>query len=140
MLLLAIQQNWSESVNSNMDKISNIPFILIAVTVGVSGQLMVKKGINVLGSLDFSSRLFHTYTKIFLSPVVLLGSITYAASVFFWVYALTKVDLSFAYPFLGLSYVLILLCSWVFLGEYIPLIRWVGVLVICLGVFLVAKS
>lgn len=119
---------------------STAPFIVIAVAIGIVGQLLVKKGLNSLGNLNFSLGLLETYIKIFLSPLVILGSLTYFASVFFWVYALTKVDLSFAYPFLALSYVLILLCSWVFLGEHIPLIRWVGVVVICLGVLLVARS
>jgi drug/metabolite transporter (DMT)-like permease len=119
---------------------SAIPHILIAISIGIIGQLLVKKGLNSLGNINFSVGFLETYLKIFLSPFVILGSLTYITSVFFWVYALTKVDLSFAYPFLALSYVLILLSSWIFLGESIPLIRWVGVIVICLGVFLVARS
>ena len=119
---------------------STVPFILIAVTIGIIGQLLVKLGLNRLGNLDFSVGFIETYLRILLSPLVILGTLTYVASAFIWVYALTKVDLSFAYPFLALSYVLILLCSWVFLGENVPLIRWVGVAIISFGVFLVARS
>jgi drug/metabolite transporter (DMT)-like permease len=76
----------------------------------------------------------------FLSPYVLVGTFIYFLGVFFWLYALVKVDLSFAYPFSALSYGLVLLLSWLFLGENIPSLRLIGVLVICLGVIIVSKS
>jgi drug/metabolite transporter (DMT)-like permease len=123
-----------------MKNMSIISFILIAVTIGVVGQVSIKKGLNSLGGLDFSSRIIATYLKILLSPYVILGCLTYFISIFFWLYVLYRVDLSFAYPFLALSYVLVILTSWLFLGEAIPLIRIIGVVVICFGVLLVAKS
>ncbi len=119
---------------------STIPFIIIAVTLSVAGQLFVKKGINLVGNLEFSSGLFATYLKLFISPYVILGVLIYFSSVFFWLYALTKVDLSYAVPFLALTYVLIIIASWMFLGETIPFIRWVGVMIICLGLYLISKS
>ncbi len=119
---------------------SPVLVIIIAVLLGVIGQLLSKKGLNLLGNIDFSANLIAGYSKIFFSPYVIMGSLIYVLSVFFWVYSLSKVDLSFAYPFLALSYVLIVLAAWLFLGENIPLLRWIGVLVICFGVFLISKS
>jgi len=119
---------------------SSLPFILIAVTLGVVGQLFIKIGLNSMGKLDFSSGIILTYMRIYTSPYVISGTFIYVLSVFFWLYALSRVDLSFAYPFLALSYVLILLASFIFLGETIPFMRWIGVLVICFGVYLVSKS
>jgi drug/metabolite transporter (DMT)-like permease len=113
---------------------------MIAVTIGVVGQIFIKMGVNLVGDIDFSGGFISAYLKIFLTPWVITGSLIYFSSTFFWLYALSKVDLSFAYPFLALSYVLIILSSRFFLGESIPLIRWIGVLVICFGVFLVSKS
>jgi drug/metabolite transporter (DMT)-like permease len=117
-----------------------IIFILIAVTINVMGQLIIKMGLNRMGALDFSAGVVNAYQRMLLSPYVLLGSLTYAISILFWLYALSKVDLSYAFPFLALSYVLILVVSWLFLGEQVTLLRIAGVLVICLGVFLVSKS
>lgn len=114
--------------------------LFIAVALAVSGQMFVKKGLNLLAPIDFSSGFVATYARIFLSPYVLVGSFLYFLSVFFWIYALTKVDLSFAFPFLALSYVLITIAAFAFLGERISLLRWIGVAVICIGVFLVSKS
>ena len=117
-----------------------IILILTAIFLAVIGQILVKKGLNSLGHIDFSSGLFRNYVKIFLSPAVLIGTFLYISSAFFWIYSLTKVDLSFAFPFLSLSYVLIILASWLLLGENIPLLRWIGVIVICIGVFLISRS
>jgi drug/metabolite transporter (DMT)-like permease len=121
-------------------KMSTIPFILIAIAMATTGQLLVKFGLNRLGHLDFSTGFIITYLKICFTPLVVLGASITLASAFFWIYALTKVDLSYASPFLALSYLMVLLCSWVFLGENIPLIRWVGILIISFGVYLVTKS
>jgi drug/metabolite transporter (DMT)-like permease len=115
-------------------------FILLAVTIGVAGQLLIKLGLNSLGKIDFSHSLIGAYAKMFCSPFVFGGIFTYVISIFLWLYALTKVDLSFAYPFLASSYVMVLIASWFFLGESIGIIRWIGVAVICIGVFLVSRS
>lgn len=114
--------------------------IIISVSLGVVGQFLIKKGLNSLGGLDFSAGLFISYLKIFISPFILLGLLIYFLGVFFWLYALSKVELSFAYPFVSLSYVLILLLSWGFLGESISPLRWAGVVAICFGVFLISRS
>lgn len=121
-------------------RMSAVPLILIAVFISVIGQLLVKKGLNLFINLDFSTNVIGNYFRILSSPYVVFGFLIYFCSAFLWLYALTKVDLSFAYPFLALSYVLIMLFSWLFLGETIPLLRVVGVLVICFGVFLISRS
>jgi drug/metabolite transporter (DMT)-like permease len=117
-----------------------IYYILSAVTIGVTGQLFIKKGLNGLGSIDFSSGLVSSYTKILCSPWVFGGGLVYCFSLFLWIYALTKVDLSFAYPFVALSYVIIVLAAWLFLGEHISPLRLAGVLVVSFGVILISRS
>lgn len=114
--------------------------IIVAVIIGIGGQLLIKKGLNSIGDLDFSGHFIGSYLKIFSSPYNISGVLIYFSSAFFWLYGLSKVNLSYAYPFLALSYVLILLGSWAFLGENITLLRWIGVFVICFGIFLVYKS
>lgn len=117
-----------------------IVYIIIAIVLSVISQLLTKAGLNALGNLDLSHGFTSFYLKIFLSPWVILGVVAYTIAGFFWLYSLTKVDLSFAYPFLALSYVLILLFSRVFFYESVSPLRWAGVLVICLGVILVSRS
>ena len=117
-----------------------IVLILIGVLFTATGQIFIKKALNSLGNGDPSIGIFAFYLKVFLSPLVVLGAFLYFISIFFWLYALSKVDLSFAYPFISLSFVVILLFSFWFLGEAISLLRWIGVFIICFGVFLISRS
>lgn len=118
-----------------------IPSLLISMVLGVIGQVFIKKGLTSLGGLTFSTAFVNSFTRIFLSPFTILGLFLYFIGVFFWLYALSKVDLSYAYPFAaGLSYAFAMLVSWFILGESISHLRWIGVGVICLGVFIVARS
>ena len=126
-------------VSTNIKTIA-LAFISMSMILGAIGQLFIKKGLNYLGALDFTSGIIMTYLKIFLSPFVIVGLSIYFVGVFFWMYGLSKVELSFAFPFVSLSYVLVFLLSWAFLGESIPLVRWVGLVTICFGVFLVGQS
>jgi len=121
-------------------KLTALAFISTSMILGAVGQLFIKKGLNYLGGLDFSSGILATYLKIFLSPFVITGIGIYFVGVFFWLYGLSKVELSFAFPFVSVSYVLVFLLSWFFLGESIPLLRWIGLATICCGVFLVGRS
>ncbi len=114
--------------------------ILCAIVLGVSGQYYVKKGINMIPDIDFAAGLHIAYARIFFSPSVLAGIALYFISVFFWLYALTKVDLSYASPFLALTYVLMVVVSWLFLGETITWLRWLGLFVVIIGVVIVSLS
>ena len=104
------------------------------------GRYLLRKDLTSLGNLDFSAALVGSFIKIFFSPLVILGISLYFLGVFFWLYALSKVDLSFAYPFVSVSYVLVVLLSWFVLGESISYLRWIGVILICSGVFLISRS
>ncbi len=56
----------------------------MSMLLGVVGQVFIKKGINALGALDFSSGLVLSYMKIFINPFVVLGLGLYVFGVFFW--------------------------------------------------------
>ena len=115
--------------------------ILIPTIAGVIGQLMLKIGMSNMGALDLSvAGLPNIALKIMTNPTIIIGLAIYMGGVFFWLIGLNKLDLSFLYPFASLSYVLITVAAWAFLHEQIPPLRWVGLLVICIGVALVARK
>jgi drug/metabolite transporter (DMT)-like permease len=120
--------------------ISTIPHILAAVILVVVAQTLTKLGMQSFETIDMSKGLIAFYLKLFLNPYIIIGTLLYGSSVFFWLYVISKVELSFAYPFLALTYVLVILSAWLVLGETIPIMRWIGLFVICVGVILVAKS
>jgi drug/metabolite transporter (DMT)-like permease len=69
-----------------------------------------------------------------------LGLVLYGLGALAWIAVLARMDLSIAYPFLALNFILVTISSQFLLGENVPGMRWVGVLIICSGIFLVARS
>ncbi|MCS6841408.1 MAG: EamA family transporter [Roseiflexus sp.] len=115
--------------------------ILIPTITGVAGQLLLKIGMSQMGALEVSvAALPSLIMRIITSPYILIGLTIYFGGVFFWLLALNRADLSYVYPFASLSYVLITLASWLLLHEAVPPLRWIGLVIICIGVILVAQS
>ncbi len=112
--------------------------ILISVTSGVSGQVFLKLGTEQ--SEDASPGLVGLITSIVTTPYMLLGLFLYGCGALAWIAVLKRMDLSYAYPFLALNFVLIAIVSRFILGEEVPALRWLGIAVICSGIFLVART
>jgi drug/metabolite transporter (DMT)-like permease len=53
---------------------------------------------------------------------------------------LSRVSLSFAYPFAALTYIIIVVFDRIFLNKYVPGLRWTGVLFIMTGIVLVSRT
>lgn len=118
-----------------------IGLILMSTLLGVLGQSILKYGMLLLGpqSLDADGPLAILW-RIALSPYVIGGLFLYVCGTFFWLVAMSRVELSFLYPFASLSYVLLMLVAWIVFHEPVSPLRWLGALTICLGVLLVARS
>ncbi len=114
--------------------------ILLSVSSGVAGQTALKLGVSQPGAQDATGDLLSLLGMIVRSPLVLLGLALYGVGALAWIAVLARLDLSFAYPFLALNFVLIALVSRLVLGESIPSLRWVGIAVICVGILIVARS
>jgi multidrug transporter EmrE-like cation transporter len=114
--------------------------ILISVASGVTGQTVLKMGVEQPGSAGIDRGLGGLITTIVTTPLVLLGLALYGVGALAWIVVLRRMDLSHAYPFLALNFVLIALVSRFVLGESLPPMRWLGIGVICAGILLVARS
>jgi len=115
--------------------------VFISVAAMTAAQLLLKKGLLLVG--EFPGRLgdllpffLKAYTNIYVISAVLLTIVTALA----WILAVSKAQLSFLYPFMALSYVLVALFSLLLFKENVTALRWVGIVVICVGVFLVSRS
>ena len=118
-----------------------IVYILISVLGGAAGQVLLKKGMSQLGPLTLQlSQAGSLLLRLGTNPFVILGLLVYAGSTVFWLAALSRVDLSYAYPFASLSYVVMLAASWQIFDENISLLRLAGCLVVGMGVFLISRS
>lgn len=120
---------------------STVMFILAATALGVIGQMLLKQGMTAMGPLSFSiGGVPQLAWRMATAPMVLGGLIIYAAGTFFWLLTLSRIELSVAYPFVSLNHVVIFLLAWVVLREQVSPARAAGVLVICVGMLLVARS
>lgn len=116
-------------------------YILMAGVLGVTGQILMKRGLAQLGPLSLApDTLVSTILGCALNPLIVLGLVITVSGTFFWLITLSRVDLSFAYPFASLNYVMVLAGSWLVLGEELSPVRLLGVLAICAGVCLVART
>ena len=114
--------------------------VLLSVASGVAGQTVIKLGVSQPGAAEATQNLIALVTLILRSPLVLLGLMLYGIGALAWIAVLSRLDLSMAYPFLALNFILVTVSSRFLLGEEVPTLRWLGILVICSGIWLVARS
>ena len=126
----------------NLSLVNSILLILLSISIAVCGQLLLKIGINRIGIGDLSGlgTLKQLFTGVIMSPLVLTGLFLYIISAAIWIVVLSAVDLSFAYPFIGLTYVLVLVLSKLILKEDVNLIRWAGAAIITVGVIVISRG
>jgi len=116
-------------------------YILISVLGSALGQILLKKGMNSIGQITLRlNQLPSILWKMVTNPNVFFGLAIYLVGTIFWLAALSRVDLSYAYPFASLSYVIMLLASWRLFDEKISLSRLVGTIVIGIGVLLIYRN
>jgi multidrug transporter EmrE-like cation transporter len=104
--------------------------ILVGVLLNAAAQLLLKAGTN---AMPLGLRLA-------IEPHILAGLGCYVVSVVVWIVALSRVPVSIAYPMLSIGYVVNAIAAWYLLGEAVTPMRLVGIGIIVLGVFIVARS
>lgn len=120
---------------------STVMLILAATALGVIGQMMLKQGMTQMGPLNLTvGSTPRIVWDIATSPMVVGGLLIYGVGTFFWLITLSRIELSVAYPFVSLNHVIIFLLAWLVLKEQISPMRAAGVIVICAGMLLVARS
>jgi len=118
-----------------------IPLILFTVMTNFLSQILLKKGMSQinLGSLN-AGNVLTALPSILFNFFVVGGLVVMVISMASHLLVLSKVDISFAYPFLGLSFVLITLWGYYVLSEPLNIYKIAGIAFIVCGVALVAKS
>ena len=118
-----------------------IPLIIFGVLLNAFAQIVLKQGMRVIGTFSFSiENVLPVLAKAGMNPFVLAGLACYVFSVFVWLMVLSRVEVSFAYPLLSIGYVVTAFAGYLFFDENMGYIRWSGVLIICLGVYLITRT
>ena len=115
--------------------------LLLGVTLNAVAQLLLKAGTNAVGRFEFSAaNAVPVGVKLATDPHILGGIACYVVSVVVWILALSRVEVSIAYPMLSIGYVLNALAAWYWLGEAVTPARLAGIGIIIVGVYVVARS
>ncbi len=124
------------------ETITALLWLLPAMLFSTTGELFLKRGMNQIGSFDFAavSAIVPTLFKIAMNPNIWVGMIGFVGGSVFWLSVISRAPLSLAYPLLSLSYVIVVIESWIFLNEGLNPLRVIGSLVIIMGVALVSLS
>jgi len=117
---------------------TNFILILSSVLLNASAQLFLKAGVNALGDLNLKG-LVTTGLRILLEPYICSGLVCYIFSIAIWILALSKTEVSVAYPMLSIGYVVNILAARYLFGEVISLQKLFGIVVIILGVYLITR-
>ena len=118
-----------------------IGFILFTVMTNAAAQLMLKHGMMSLGSISFEgANPVLKLLQIVCSPWVFLGLCIFVISMASHLYVLSKVELSFAYPFLSLAYVAVAVFAYFVFHEDLNAWRIAGIAFICVGTVLIAQG
>ncbi|HTO43322.1 MAG TPA: 4-amino-4-deoxy-L-arabinose transferase [Burkholderiales bacterium] len=119
----------------------SLALVLIGVLLNAVAQLMLKAGTNAIGAFQFSTaNLAPIGWKVATQPFILGGLACYAVSVVVWILALSRVEVSIAYPMLSVGYVVNAVAAYFLFGEAVGVQRLVGIGIIILGVYIVARS
>ena len=125
--------------NKTKMSIINFLIIVIGVSLNAAGQLFLKSGANIIGPITTNSNIATTLISS-INTYIILGLLCYALSVLAWIVALTRVDVSIAYPMLSLGYVIVTIAAWFLFNEPISTVKILALSIIIFGIVLLANS
>ncbi|MGH8457399.1 MAG: SMR family transporter [Stenotrophobium sp.] len=115
--------------------------IVFGVMLNAAAQLLLKAGTRAIGQFDFSTaNIWPVGWSLATNPYIFGGLSCYVISVVVWILALSRVEVSIAYPMLSLGYVVNAFFAWWLFGEALTAMRLAGMGVIIVGVYMVARS
>jgi multidrug transporter EmrE-like cation transporter len=116
-------------------------YLITGVLLNAMAQLALKAATNRLGTVSLAfDTLVSTMLRLAGQPFIWLGLCFYGISVAVWIAALSRVEVSLAYPFLSLGYVVNAFLAWYLFAEALNAQRLVAIGVIIVGVWLLARS
>jgi multidrug transporter EmrE-like cation transporter len=114
---------------------------MTGVLLNAGAQLLLKAGTNSVGVFEFSrDNIIPIGWKLATEPHIAGGLGCYVISVAVWIMALSRVEVSIAYPLLSVGYVVNAAAAWYLFGEAVTPMRLAGIAIIIVGVCVVTRS
>lgn len=116
--------------------------ILLSVAISAAAQMALKAGMSALGVQQALAGPLGpmTVVRVLFEPFVFLGLFLYFIGALVWLLVLARVEVSFAYPFVALGFVLTAIGGRVVFGDSLGLAKVIGVLLISAGVVVLARG
>jgi undecaprenyl phosphate-alpha-L-ara4N flippase subunit ArnE len=111
--------------------------ILVGALLDTAGEVLLKKGADSVAGRGGVAAAMGFLPL--LSAWTWIGIISYVTSLVSWLYVLRTVPLSIAFPLVNVVHVFVPLAAAIFLHEHVSLRRWMGILLIIVGVFAIVK-
>jgi drug/metabolite transporter (DMT)-like permease len=113
--------------------------ILLSVALNASAQIFLR--LSARGGIGAAGEGIVAFAIDLVTRPALIGGLAcYGFSLLLWIYVLSRAEAAYAYPFLGLGFVVVALAGWLILGEPLSLQRFGAILVIVVGVAWLART
>src|SRR5215813_10469627 len=116
--------------------------LFVAICVQTLGDVFLTKGMKSVGEVNTLDpvELFNIGLQVFTNPLIWLGVLL--LGLFFGLYlaALSWADLSFVLPVTAFGYAMNAFWAWRYIGEHVSVTRWIGTIIICVGVATVSRT
>jgi drug/metabolite transporter (DMT)-like permease len=112
--------------------------IFISIIFGSCGQIFMKKGTLTIGVITKVN--LQIIYKIITSSWILLGLFMYGIGSFAWIISLSRLDLSYLFPINALGYIIVSFLGYLLFKEQVTVLRISGLIFVCIGVALIARS
>jgi drug/metabolite transporter (DMT)-like permease len=116
--------------------------VLASVVLTALAQIALKAGMStpVVKQIADQSNILALIGTIARSPAIFAGFTLYGVSVVLWLFVLSRLEVSRAYPFVGLGVVVTMILGYLMLGEPLSFPKIVGTILVAGGVWLVATA
>ena len=142
VLANAISEGPEPKTAPKLLRLKTFLMILVMIVTGPLGNVLLGKGMKHVGRVVMwpPSQLFHIGLKVFASTSIWLGVSSLVLFFVSYMLVLSWADYSFVQPASSLAYGVVALLSWLILGETFSPVRWLGIAIICLGVFVISHT
>ncbi len=114
--------------------------VVLSVTFNAMAQLLLRVAMMGFNTTSPSQSLVSRMLALAFSPSLMGGLVLFGFSILAWLVVLSRLPVSIAYPMASLGYVVAAVLGVVILREPVHVLQIVGIVVICLGVGLIARS
>ncbi|WP_425041420.1 EamA family transporter [Primorskyibacter sp. S187A] len=113
---------------------------VLSIGLGASGQLLLKIGAGQISQVGRDGGIVSFLISIAMTWQLVLGLVFYAVSALVWIHVLSNVNLSLAYPLIGISFIFVVALGVFVLGESLSMMQIIGCGVILVGITLVLRG